>query len=88
MVHLRSRGYSVLAISPDPLAYEAADIAVDHDGELGLRLARAERQLLLSRLNQAGVQVFNWDVNVPFDRAMQRSLTRILPWVQLLGVRR
>ena len=88
LVYLRSRGYSVLAISPDPLGYEGGEVAVDPAGELGMRLAHTERQLLLSRLKQAGVQVFNWDVNVPFDRAMQTSLTRILPWIQLLGVRR
>jgi uncharacterized protein (DUF58 family) len=88
LVHLRSRGYSVLAISPNPVKFETEELEVDEAGQLGLRLARLERKLLLSRLGQAGVHVQNWDVSVPFDRAMHRSLTRFLPWYHLLGMRR
>jgi uncharacterized protein (DUF58 family) len=88
LVYLRSRGYSVLVISPDPVAFEAEDLGVDREGRLGLRLARAERSLLISQLRQAGVHIFNWNVSVSFDRAMHRSLTRFLPWFQFVGVRR
>jgi uncharacterized protein (DUF58 family) len=88
LIHLRSRGYSVLVISPDPVKFEADELETDGAGRLALRLARVERNLLLSRLGQAGVHVQNWDVSVPFDRAMHRSLTRFLPWFHSLGVRR
>ena len=88
LVYLRSQGYSVLAISPDPVQFEAQDLKTDLAGERGLRFAHIERSLLLSMLRQAGVHVLSWNVEVPFERAMHRSLTRFLPWNQMMGIRR
>jgi uncharacterized protein (DUF58 family) len=88
LIHLRARGYSVQVISPDPITFERDELSHERSDELALRLAHVERVLLLSRLRQAGVHVVNWNVNVPFDRAMHHSLTRFLPWFHLGGVRR
>ena len=83
---LRARGYQVLGISPDPIAFERGDLD-DLTGDVGYRIAQIERSLLLTQLRQAGVYTFNWDVTVPFDRAMALPLSRLLPWLNLWGVR-
>jgi uncharacterized protein (DUF58 family) len=88
LVRLRARGYQVIVISPDPIAYETGELSATRAGKLGLRLARVERDLLLRQLGQAGVQVFNWNVDIPFDQAMYLPLSRLLPWFQSLGARR
>jgi len=88
LVRLRARGYQVIVISPDPIAYEAAGLSATRAGQLGQRLARVERDLLLRQLGQAGVQVFNWNVDIPFDQAMYIPLSRLLPWFHSLGARR
>jgi uncharacterized protein (DUF58 family) len=85
LVRLRARGYQVIVISPDPISYEAGELSTTRAGRLGLRLARVERELLLRQLGQAGVQVFNWRVDVPFDQAMYIPLSRLLPWFHSLG---
>jgi uncharacterized protein (DUF58 family) len=87
LARLRARGYQVISISPDPVAYEARTLSTNKTGQLGLRLAHLERELLLRRLRQAGVQVFNWAVQVPFDQAMYLPLSRLLPWYHSLGTR-
>ena len=86
LVNLRARGYPVLAISPDPISFEGKTATGEH-AQLGVRFARVARELLLAQLRHADVQVINWDVSIPFDRAMQRLLTRPVPWHHLLGVK-
>lgn len=92
LVHLRARGFSVLVVSPDPIEFEEEVLenerGIDLSADYGYRLARIERNLLLAQMSQAGVHVLNWNVRIPFDRAMHYALTRFLPWVQMLGVRR
>jgi len=83
---LRARGYHVLGISPDPIAFERSELD-NIQGDVGFRIAQVERSLLLAQLRQAGVYIFNWDVTVPFDRAMGLPLSRLLPWLHLWGVR-
>jgi hypothetical protein len=87
LASLRARGYSTLVISPDAVAFEAEALAKARSDQLGARLAHLERRLLLERLWHAGVQVINWDVSVPFDRAMHAQLSRLQPWTHLLGAR-
>jgi uncharacterized protein (DUF58 family) len=88
LIHLRARGYQVIVISPDPVAFENNELATQKHGELGLRLARMERDVLMRQLRHAGVLIFNWDVSIPFDRAMRVSLSRLLPWLHSIGDRR
>lgn len=85
LIRLRSVGYALTVISPDPVAFEAASEAANppglsQDRELGLRLAGLERNLLLSRLRQAGIRIVDWNVSQPFDQAAHAILSRPLPW--------
>jgi hypothetical protein len=44
--------------------------------ELAERIIRMERNLLLRRLERAGIQVVGWDVSIPLDQAIGPFLTR------------
>ncbi len=82
LVQLRARGYQVMVVSPDPVAYEARYLprpgakysAVDV--ELSARIARLERAWMLARIRRAGVRVVEWDVLQPFDTVARREFTR------------
>ncbi len=78
---LRSRGYDLLIISPDPVAFEMQFLEQDQVVQTALRLARIERQLLFGQLRQVGIQVFNWQVDIPFDKAVGSSLPNLRPLV-------
>ena len=41
--------------------------------ELAARVVRMERQLMIARLQRAGLQVVEWNVAQPFDQAMRRA---------------
>lgn len=79
---LRSRGYDLLIISPDPLAFEMKFIEEDEVVRTAFRLAHIERQLLFGQLHQVGIQVFNWQVDIPFDKAIGSSLPHLRPLVE------
>jgi uncharacterized protein (DUF58 family) len=66
IVRLRARGYEVMAISPDPIAYEAETLVDDAVSRTAVQIARVERRLLLQRLRRAGIDVVDWQVTTPF----------------------
>jgi uncharacterized protein (DUF58 family) len=70
LIHLRARGYQVLVISANPVAFEKADPRRIAPNELAFRLATLERTLLITKLMHAGVQILDWDVSTPFDQAV------------------
>ncbi|OGF53231.1 MAG: hypothetical protein A2Z21_09695 [Candidatus Fraserbacteria bacterium RBG_16_55_9] len=75
--HLRAQGYQVLLISPDPINYEMKRLdrrvaAV----ELAERIARLERETVLTQLRRAGIQVVDWDIEHPLRAALQGALGR------------
>jgi uncharacterized protein (DUF58 family) len=74
LLKLRARGYAILIISPDPVWFEESRLSLEEGGISGLRIARVERQLHLRRLLNAGIRVINWDVSIPFERAVQIPL--------------
>jgi uncharacterized protein (DUF58 family) len=76
---LRSRGYDLLIISPDPLAFEMQFLEEDEIVKTAFRLAYIERRLLFGQLRQVGIQVFNWQVDIPFDQAITSSLPQLRP---------
>ncbi len=76
LVRLRAHGYQVLVVSPDPITFEAQQLAPGPAGELAVRSARLERSLLLRKLRRVGVQVVDWQVDQAFDRLMRASLVR------------
>ncbi|MBN2547827.1 MAG: DUF58 domain-containing protein [Anaerolineales bacterium] len=79
LVRLRARGYALITISPDPITFELASQQTDPYRMLAARLTSLERQLLKARLLQAGVQVYDWDVSIPFHQALNHLLSRAMP---------
>lgn len=76
VVQLRARGYQVMVVSPDPIKFESGFLPSSHDVKLAARIVRMERDLLIKRLERAGVQVIEWDVSKPFDQAVGPALMR------------
>ncbi len=86
LIQLRARGYALMVISPDPVKFELAGLDTrDKTNVLAARLARIERTLMLNKLQQAGVQVLDWDVQVPLDAALHVALSRPVPQLHPLG---
>ena len=85
LVQLCSRGYQVLVVSPDPVAYELSYLPGRPEVVLAARVVRMERDLLLQRLQRTGVQVLDWDVVQPFDHLVQSALGRPPAWLRAIG---
>jgi uncharacterized protein (DUF58 family) len=85
LVQLRARGYQVMVISPDPAAFELDCLPATPEVEQAGRVIKMERELLLANLRRAGIQVLNWNVNHPFDRAIHTSLGRPPQWLRAIG---
>lgn len=73
---LRSRGYAVMILSPDPIAFEAAQEEVTESLALALRIVRLQRQIFQNRLRGLGVHIVNWDVSLPFEQVARHELER------------
>jgi uncharacterized protein (DUF58 family) len=87
LVKFRARGYQVMVISPDPIAFQVDSLPKSYSLELSERLARIERKLLLNKLRNAGIIVLDWDVRIPFDQALNVALRRIPMWSHPYGAR-
>lgn len=74
LVQLRARGYQVMVVSPDPVAFEKSQLPrrrsvySNADLELAARIVRLEREWMLRRVRRAGVHVIEWNVSHPFDQ--------------------
>jgi uncharacterized protein (DUF58 family) len=83
LVQLRARGYQVLVVSPDPVAFEAGHLHQprarysDAEVELAARIVRLERAWMLTRLRRAGIRVVEWNVAQPFDQVTRRVFSRL-----------
>jgi uncharacterized protein (DUF58 family) len=75
LIRLRARGYRLLVISPNPVAFEAASLPATDKTALALRLARLERALTLRQLRQAGARVVDWPVDRPFYQVAHAALS-------------
>jgi uncharacterized protein (DUF58 family) len=76
---LRSKGYSVLVISPDPVTFEESSLPQTRAVELARRVIQLKREVFLRRLRGIGVHVVNWDVSLPFEQVARRELERRQP---------
>jgi uncharacterized protein (DUF58 family) len=76
LVKLRARGYRLLVVSPDPVAFESKGLAETEAVRLATRLARLERELLLATLRQADIRVVDWPVDTPFEYAAHAALSQ------------
>ncbi|MDX1687939.1 MAG: DUF58 domain-containing protein [Candidatus Promineifilaceae bacterium] len=79
---LRARGYHLLVVSPDPVTFEVSRLEGDGTLSMATRVARIERLLLFRKLRQAGIQVMNWDVSVPFDQGIRDFAAQLRPVVE------
>jgi len=70
---LRSFGYDVLLISPDPVEYAARTLPLTDINTLAVRAARVERIVRLKQLVKMGIQVINWQVNQPLETIINKA---------------
>ena len=82
LTRLRARGYELLIVSPNPIAFENPVPIGREDVALAARIARLERSILLQRLRQAGIQIVDWSVDRPLDQAVLTSLGRVPKWAR------
>jgi uncharacterized protein (DUF58 family) len=76
LIQLRGRGYQVMVVSPDPIKFERGLLPSTPQVDLAARVIRMERNLLIRRLERAGIQVIEWDVSIPLDQAIGPALMR------------
>ena len=78
-LRLRKYGYDVLLVSPNPVAFEEQALRgmVSHvELQHARRLAYLERNLLLRKLLRLGVQVVDWPVDQPLEKALHNALSQ------------
>jgi uncharacterized protein (DUF58 family) len=85
LVQLRSKGYQLMLVSPNPVKFEVSYLPKSRNTELAGRVLRMERTLLLQKAQHAGVQVMDWDVSEPFDQVVKRKLSRPPAWLRAVG---
>lgn len=76
LIGLRARGFPLLIVSPDPIAFESESAGASSSAALAMRIARLERDLLMRRLRHAGIQVVNWRVDTPLHQMAEAALSR------------
>jgi uncharacterized protein (DUF58 family) len=87
LIQLRARGYQIMVISPDPVAFELAYLPGVPSVELAGRVVRIERNLLLKKLQRAGIQVLDWNIAHPFDQVIKHRLGPPPPLFRAVGGR-
>ena len=65
-----------MVVSPDPVSFEQTYLADQPEVRLAARVIRMERELMLNRIQRAGVQLVEWNVTQPFDHAARRFFRR------------
>jgi uncharacterized protein (DUF58 family) len=86
LVKLRSQGYHVLVVSPNPVKFELSYLTSSNPSvNLAGRVIHMERLLLLQRLQRANIHVLDWDVSEPFDLLVKRRLGRSPIWLRTVG---
>jgi len=85
LVQLRARGYQVMVVSPDPVAFELSYLPKNESVDQAARLLRMERKLLILKLQRAGIQVLDWDISQPFDQVVKRRLGRPPALLRAIG---
>jgi len=85
LIQLRAQGYQVMLVSPNPVKFELSYLPKSKNIELAGRVIRMERTLLLQKVQRAGIQVLDWDVDEPFDQVVKRKLSRPPAWLRAVG---
>lgn len=84
LVRFKSAGYQLIVISPDPVSFEMSFLPVSSIVQLAARIVRVEREILLHRLQRAGIQVVNWNTAQPFENVVQAALSRPPAWLRAI----
>ena len=74
-----------MVISPDPVSFELSYLPKESSTELSGRIVRMERNMLIKKLQHAGVQVLDWNIKHPFDQVMKRRLGPPPPLLRAIG---
>jgi uncharacterized protein (DUF58 family) len=77
LIRLRARGYQLLVIRPDAVAFELHALEPRPAVAMATRIVQVERRLLRSRLQQAGILVVDWPVDTPFHQVVHAALARM-----------
>ena len=72
-----------MVISPDPVSYELRSLPQNPNTQLAARVLGMERRMLIMRLQRAGIQALDWDVELPLDRLVKSRLGRPPAWRNL-----
>lgn len=86
LLRLRARGYQVLVIRPDSVSYEGAGLPPTASVELASRILHARRAVVRRGLQQAGIQLVDWQVDRPFDQVLHGSLGRVPQWFRAVSL--
>ncbi|MBN1266018.1 MAG: DUF58 domain-containing protein [Anaerolineales bacterium] len=70
---LRSHGYSVLLISPDPIDFTAGILPDTKVNSLAARAARIERVFHFNCLLKLGINVIDWQVDEPLEPLIRKT---------------
>jgi uncharacterized protein (DUF58 family) len=76
LIELRGRGYQIMIVSPDPIQFECGLLFPSPQVDTAARIIRLERNLLIRRLERAGIRIIEWDVSIPLDHAINPALTQ------------
>lgn len=85
LVQLRAQGHQVLVVSPNPIHFELSYLRKTRNVNLAARVIKMERTLLLQKVQRAGIQVLDWEVQEPFDQVVKRRLSRPPAWLRAVG---
>lgn len=74
LIRLRASGYELMVVSPNPIDFEANGFSGDPWTSNAVRLAAIERNLLLRKLNQAGIRAIDWHVERRLDGTIHAAM--------------
>ena len=86
LVRLRSRGYGLLVVSPDPVSFEAAAMPDEMVRDMAVRIAQLERATIVHKLQRGGVFTLDWDTSIPLEAVVNAGLGRMKAWTRHRGV--
>ncbi len=73
IARLHAEGYQVLVICPDPTEKLLKDRSESSLDTLAIRTVNLEKELLLRRFQQIGIQVIDWNINQPLIQTLRAS---------------
>jgi uncharacterized repeat protein (TIGR01451 family) len=84
LIRFKSAGYQLIVVCPDPVSFEMSFLHGSRSIDLAARIIRMEREILLQRVQRAGIQVVNWDTSKPFENVVQAALARPPAWLRAI----